>query len=396
MQSDTDYLEITFNTIDEGITIYDDQLRLVMWNEQYSRMEITPAKELYRGASLLDTYIGMARAGVFGEGDPQELADTHINALKSGPLIESEQLYGPSNRWIRINRFRLKNGGICATFRDITEERQTEALLRQSAKLKAMGNLTGGLAHDLNNFLTVIMGNLEIAQNDPSSARERINTALAAADSGAHLIKSLLSFARQQPLAPLVINVREPLNILHGMLSKLIGESVTVKLECETDLWLTEIDVNQFESAVLNFLLNSRDAMPDGGELSIEVTNAEVDEGQAKLLDIEPGQYVRVSTSDTGVGMSASTVEQAFDPFFTTKPTKVGNGLGLSMAHGFARQSLGYITISSVIGSGTTVDLYLPRSHWSSNNPSTQQSDFNEPNTLCQDIPMMSPVITES
>lgn len=361
MQGELDLLEITFDTIDEGITIYDSDLKLVRWNKQYSNMGITPAEDLYRGASLFDTYTRMAKAGVFGDGDPIESANARIDALKTGPLIETELLHGPTNRLIRINRFRLSCGGICAAFRDVTEERQAELLSRQSAKLKALGNLAGGLAHDLNNVLAIIIGNLEMAQRDPLSASESTDIALAAADSGAQLVQGLLAFARRQPQETAVVSISKPLKNLCSMLSALIGKNISVNRVSEKDLWLVEIDVNQFESNVLNLIINARDSMPSGGELTITANNVDVSEQAAKQSGMIAGEFVCVSIADTGVGMSASTMEQAFDPFFTTKDAKVGTGLGLSMAHGFAKQSSGYINVNSEINIGTTVQLFFPR-----------------------------------
>lgn len=361
MQSDMDFLEITFNTIDEGITIYDKDLKLVRWNKQYSSMGITPLDELYVGARLLDTYLRMAGAGVFGSGDPIELANTRIDALKNGPLIETEILNGASRRLIRINRSRLSNGGICAVFRDVTDERRAEVLARQSEKLKALGNLVGGLAHDMNNVLAIIIANLEIAQKNPLDASKSTEVALAAANSGTQLVQSLLAFARRQPLENTVVNVLEPLDKLCSMLSTLIGEKISVNRISEKDLWYVEIDVNQFESNMLNLIINARDSMPDGGELTITVSNIAVGVQKTKLMNMKPGEYVCVSIADTGVGMSVTTMEQAFDPFFTTKDAKVGTGLGLSMAHGFSKQSSGYINVNSELNVGTTVELYFPR-----------------------------------
>ncbi len=369
MEDDREYLEITFNTIDEGITIYDQDLRLVVWNEQYTKMGITPTEDLYRGSSLPDVYRKMARNGVFGEGDPERLAKHHIDSLVNGPLIESEQIVGSTNRLIRINRFRLKNGGVCATFRDITEERKIELQLRQAAKLDALGKLTGGVAHDLNNILAVIVGSLEIAQIDPETSPAQIETALEATERGAQLIRSLLAFSRKQTLEPTITTVAEPLRYLQGMLPPLIGETIKLELIADAGLWLTEIDTSQFESTIMNLVVNAKDAMPSGGMLTIEAQNTRVNEEYARIADIESGQYVCVSVTDSGCGMSTETAEQAIDPFFTTKPAGAGTGLGLSMAHGFARQSNGNLKIYSEVGVGTTVKLYLPRSFSPASSP---------------------------
>ena len=363
MATDRDYLEITFNTIDEGITIYDQELRLVIWNDQYQKMGITPDEDLYRGASLLETYIKMAKRGVFGEGDPESLATEHINALLRGPLVESEYLRSPHKRLIRINRFRLENGGVCATFRDVTDEHEAEVQLRQAAKLDAIGKLTGGVAHDINNVLAVIIGSLEVAQVDPASAQAGIKAAIDAADRGAQLVRSLLAFARQQPLEPTVVNLSETLTEMRSFLPPLLGETIEVEMILDAGLWRVEIDINQFQAAILNFAVNARDAMPDGGQLTIEAGNSRADEEYAAVAGITPGQYVLVSLTDTGIGMTEEVMERAFDPFFTTKKAGIGTGLGLSMAHGFIRQSNGHIKLYSEPDCGTTIKLYLPRTH---------------------------------
>lgn len=376
MDNDREYLEITFNTIDEGIAIFDSDLCLIIWNAQFAQMGILQADDLYRGANIVETYVKMARQGVFGDGDPEALAKKHVNALKEGPLIVSELLNATTNRLIRINRFRLKNGGICATFRDITDERRTELQLRQAAKLDAIGKLTGGVAHDLNNVLAVIVGSLEVAQVNPNASAHYIEVAIEAADQGAQLIRGLLAFARQQPLEPTITSVAEPLASLQNILPRLIGETIDLQVIFDAGLWLAEFDVNQFESVVLNLVVNARDAMINGGKLTIEATNTRVDEEYAAMAEIAPGQYVCVSVTDTGSGMSADIMEKAFDPFFTTKGPGVGTGLGLSMAHGFAKQSNGHIKLYSELEVGTTCKLYLPRSFSSPSVPATTKSSI--------------------
>jgi len=347
---------------DEGITIYDSDLRLVLWNDHYSAMGITPDDHLYRGASLTDAYLSMAKKGIFGKGDPEKLANLRIEALKNGPLIATEKLNATTNRLIRINRFRLKNGGICATFRDVTDERETERQLRQSAKHDALGRLTGGVAHDLNNVLAIIVGSLELAQDDPSTSADQIELALEATERGVNLIRSLLAFSRQQPLNASITSVAKPLSEIRHLLVPIISDLVMLEISAPTDLWKTEIDVSQFETTLINLVINAKDAMTQGGTIHITASNTTITESVGENIGITPGNYVCVSVRDRGTGMSADTLEKAVDPFFTTKSPDKGTGLGLSMAHGFARQSKGYLRISSDENIGTLVKLYLPES----------------------------------
>ena len=358
-----EFLKITFDTINQGITIYDSELRLVAWNELYTEMGITPPEHLYYGSYLIDAYIDFAKAGIFGPGEPRELAQQRIDGLRSGPLIKTELLSPPSGRMIRINRFLLPNGGICATFNDVTEEIEIEAQLRQSQKMEAIGKLTGGVAHDVNNVLAIVTGNLELALDsihDPDAIR-LIRAALDASDRGAKLTHRLLAFARQQPLSPQATKAGVLLSGILDMLRKLLGEDIEVELVTDAGLWICEVDRNQLENVIVNLAVNARDAMKSGGKMTIEAANIRIDTVYAESVGIEPGQYVCISVTDTGCGMEKDVIDKAFDPFFTTKDVGRGTGLGLSMAHGFVKQSDGHIKIYSEVNEGTTIKIYLPR-----------------------------------
>ena len=346
--------------MDQGITIYDQDLRLVAWNNRYYEMDIESAENMHYGAYLFDLYVNLAKKGIFGSGDPNELAERHIEAIRNGPLIEYELLTPPSGKLIQIHRFRLPNGGICATFTDVTKEVRKEEQLRQSAKMDALGRLTGGVAHDFNNILAVVIGNLKLALNEIEDKEllRYINHSLDAANRGAKLTDRLLAFARKQPLSPEKTNLATLLSSLHAMLQQLMGEEIDIELNCDPEIWLCEVDRNQLENVIVNLVVNARDAMSEGGKLIIEVSNNIVG---ADARELESGQYVRISVIDNGAGMEKEIVEKAFDPFFTTKETGRGTGLGLSMAHGFVKQSGGQIKISSVAGRGTAVNIYLPR-----------------------------------
>jgi nitrogen-specific signal transduction histidine kinase/ActR/RegA family two-component response regulator len=248
---------------------------------------------------------------------------------------------------------------------DRTELRQTEEALRQAQKLEALGQMTGGIAHDFNNLLTVIIGATHLLQRavaKDAQALQRIDMVTAAAERGARLIQQLLAFARRQPLEPEIVNLGHLMTEVLPMVRRAVGEKVSVEYVTSGGLWNTTIDATQFQTAVLNLAINGRDAMPDGGKLTIEVANAALDDAYAASHpEVEPGQYVMFAITDTGKGMDAATSMRALDPFFTTKPVGEGTGLGLPQVYGFVKQTGGHLKIYSEVDEGTTIKLYLPR-----------------------------------
>jgi CheY-like chemotaxis protein len=232
--------------------------------------------------------------------------------------------------------------------------------------MEAVGQLTGGVAHDFNNLLGIIIGNLDIAVEQAASdpgLREIIVEALNGALRGAELTRRLLAFSRKQPLQPAVVDLNQGLPQIAGMLRRTLGEQVTVELHPDPALWPVRVDPAQLDEAILNLAINARDAMPKGGTVSIETHNVRLDHDYvAANPEAAPGEYVQLSVSDTGSGMSAEVIERCFEPFFTTKGIEKGTGLGLSMVYGFVKQSGGHIKIYSEVGHGTTVKIYLPRS----------------------------------
>ena len=236
--------------------------------------------------------------------------------------------------------------------------------LRQAQKMEAVGQLTGGVAHDFNNLLTIILGNLGIAKRGIVEARaERaLNNARIGAERAAQLTRRLLAFSRQQPLDPKTVDANKLIVSMSDLLNRSLGENVALETIGGAGIWKIECDISELESALLNLALNARDAMPDGGKLTIETSNAYLDDEYCRHhADITPGQYVLIAVSDNGIGMSAETIERAFDPFFTTKETGKGTGLGLSQVYGFVKQSKGHVRIYSEPGEGTTIKLYFPR-----------------------------------
>ena len=263
--------------------------------------------------------------------------------------------------------------GFAKITRDLTERRATQLELEeareqffQAQKMEAVGQLTGGLAHDFNNMLTGISGSLEllrvrIAQGRLSDLDRYITSAQGATSRAAALTHRLLAFARRQTLDPKPTDANRLISTMEDLVQRTVGPQVKVESVLAIGLWLTLCDPNQLESALLNLCINARDAMPEGGQLTVETANTWLDERGARERDMEAGQYVAICVSDTGTGMSPDILARAFDPFFTTKPIGEGTGLGLSMVYGFARQSGGQVRLYSEIGNGTTVRLYLPR-----------------------------------
>jgi PAS domain S-box-containing protein len=243
---------------------------------------------------------------------------------------------------------------------------ESERKLATAQRIDAVGQLTGGIAHDFNNLLTVITGNLELLEsriNEPG-LQELVNEAREAADLGAQLTDRLLTFARRRHLEVEVLHLNEVVLKTTSLLRRTLGEQINLSTVLQPNLWPTKSDPGQIESAIVNLALNARDAMPRGGKLIIETDNVTIEhEGMARLRhpELRPGDYVELSVSDTGTGMKVEVQQRAFEPFFTTKSRGHGTGLGLSMIHGFARQSGGDVTIFSEEGHGTTVKLYLPR-----------------------------------
>ncbi len=248
---------------------------------------------------------------------------------------------------------------------EVRARSEAEERLRQSQKLEAIGGLTGGVAHDFNNVLQVIAGNLHLLarqQGDNPQVQRRVAAAIAAVERGAKLSAQLLAFARRQQLSPAVYNLRRLYEGLGELLVRALGETVRVRMHMPEQPWCIHVDRNQLENAVLNLAINARDAMDGEGEISIVGENLVLGSEFCVGKDIGPGDYVRLSVRDTGAGMSQATLAKAFEPFFTTKPDGHGTGLGLSMVFGFVKQSAGHVEIRSVEGQGTTVQMYFPRS----------------------------------
>ncbi len=252
---------------------------------------------------------------------------------------------------------------------EVTERRRAEEALRQAQKMEGIGQLTGGVAHDFNNLLTIIVGSLETLRRQlqpsasaNSSLERSLDSAMRGAQRAASLTQRLLAFSRQQPLDPKPMDLSRLVSSMSDLLRRTIGEQISIETVLAGGLWRTSIDANQLEIAIINLAVNARDAMPAGGKLTIETANVRLDESYVgDQAEVVPGLYVMLAITDSGSGMTATTVARAFEPFFTTKDVGHGTGLGLSQVYGFVKQSGGHVKIYSELGSGTTVKIYLPR-----------------------------------
>ncbi|MGA7533109.1 MAG: ATP-binding protein [Pseudolabrys sp.] len=291
--------------------------------------------------------------------------------------LQTDEIY---SRWIRLMASHLIFGipatlflfGLVlltirrtqAFYAEAERRELAEQALRQSQKMEAVGQLTGGVAHDFNNLLTIIIGNLGIAKRGvvESRAERALNNALVGAERAAQLTQRLLAFSRRQPLNPRVLDVNKLIVSISDLLVRTLGENIELESIGAAGLWKVEADASELESTLLNLALNARDAMPEGGKLTIETSNAYLDEGYCQQhAGVAPGQYILIAVTDNGGGMSAETIDRAFEPFFTTKEAGKGTGLGLSQVYGFMKQSEGHVKIYSESGEGTTIKLYLPR-----------------------------------
>jgi signal transduction histidine kinase/ActR/RegA family two-component response regulator len=268
------------------------------------------------------------------------------------------------------NRVRARTDELMRANQDLARAlegvREAEAKVHQLQKMESVGRLTGGIAHDFNNMLAIIVGSLEMAQRRLAAGRSDIERYIANGLDGAQrasrLTRSLLAYARRQPLEPNVLDVNRLVAETSEMLRRTLGEKVDVECVLAGGLWRAFVDPAQLESALMNLAVNARDAMPKGGKLTIETANASLDESYAERhVEVQPGQYVMIAVTDTGLGMTPDIAEKAFEPFFTTKPTGEGTGLGLAQVFGFVKQSHGHAKIYSEPGHGTSVRLYLPR-----------------------------------
>ncbi len=347
-------LRLTLEAMSDAFFLLDEQWRFTYVNPAAAQMVRRDAADL----------LGKVVWEEFPDAVGSEFEVAYRRAAETGIAQTFEAPFAPLDLIVEVSAYRTLDG-LAVFWRDIGVQRLLEEQLRQSHRLEAVGQLTGGMAHDFNNLLTVIMGNGELltqALADRPQEREMAAMTLQAAERGAELTRSLLAFARRQPLAPQSTDVDQLMTGLDSLLRRTLGEQIDLEISRTGGLWQALIDPTQFEGAVLNLALNARDAMPLGGHLTIETANATLDADYVRLNpEADAGQYVLVAVSDTGTGIDPDILARVFDPFFTTKKHGTGTGLGLSMVYGFVKQSGGHVKIYSEPDQGTTVRLYMPR-----------------------------------
>jgi signal transduction histidine kinase/CheY-like chemotaxis protein len=362
-------LQATVNGVTRGVAAFENG-QLVAWNDRIFELLRIPPTLARIGTSISR----LEQADSLGLLDDlgvqlQRAADANQNIMveRNGPDGAIFRLFfSPPNHGVAVF------GAVDATLRH-----RSEQFLQNAQKMDALGHLTGGIAHDFNNLLTVVLMNLEVMAQSPAVMEKfsrRVELMTAAAQKGAMLVRQLLAYARKQPLEPEVVDLRDVMPGLVELIKRTIGEDIDVDLNLADEIWPTIVDPAKFESAVLNLALNARDAMPDGGSLVIELSNAALDDIYAsRHPEVTAGDYVVVVVSDTGSGMPPEVMARVFDPFFTTKGEGRGTGLGLSMVYGFVTQTGGHIKIDSEPGRGTTIKLYFPRCHDDVSAPAPEQ-----------------------
>jgi PAS domain S-box-containing protein len=362
-QREREFSALLIESSIDAIVGLDSAFRYTVWNPAMEAMSGTPKEELL-GRSLYElrpdivgTPVEAAwRAALDGRRTVLRDRPYHFPRSSRSGFYDADfaPLYGPQGKIV---------GGL-AFLRDTTERRRIEDQLRQAQKMEALGQLTGGVAHDFNNILTVIMGNLDNLQRhlpDRPEPQRIIASLRRASARAAKLTHRLLAFARRQPLEPKPVDVDRLVTGMSDLLRRTLGETIHIETAPASEPSRVLADPNELESALLNLAVNARDAMPMGGRLTIATARMRIDDAEAAARDMASGDYVLIAVSDTGTGMTPEVVARAFEPFFTTKEVGQGSGLGLPQVYGFVKQSGGLVKIESMPGRGTTVELYLPR-----------------------------------
>lgn len=350
----------TLESITDVFCAFDHEWRFIYVNAQGEKLVGRNREEL----------IGEVVWDVFPEARDTIFEREYRRAMETGRPVHFVAQFEPLEAWLENSAY-PSDDGLAVYARDITHQRRTEEQLRQAQRLESIGQLTGGLAHDFNNLLTVVIGNAELLAERSAEQPELHQLARIignAAERGSELTRRLLAFARKQTLEPRPIDVNRLVADMEPLLRRALGEYIELEFTRSAGLWPAMIDPGQLEDALLNLAINARDAMPEGGELTIETYNAHIDdEYAADIQDLPRGQYVAIAVSDTGTGIPEADQERVFEPFFTTKKKEKGTGLGLAMVYGFVRQSGGHVRLYSEEDQGTTVRLYLPRTHQMAN-----------------------------
>jgi signal transduction histidine kinase len=356
-------LEATLTGMSDGIMMVDGDLRLMAWNQHFPEFTGVPAEILRIGLPMEDILRGQVSSGEFGPVNVEAEVARRMALLRAGASMGTIERPRPTGRQLEIRRNPLPNGGFVTLYSDVTARHEAEERLRQAQTMAAVGRLTAGVAHDFNNLLVSISGNAEMLHNQlseyPMHAR-RLAVILQAAERGAALVRQLMAFSRKQTLEPVLVDLNQVVRGIGDLLRATLGRRIRVETKLNAELWLALIDPAQIEHVILNLAINARDAMPDGGTLTIATANAVLGRHE-RTADLTEGEYVVVAVSDTGTGMTDDVLRNVFEPFFTTKPPGQGSGLGLSQVYGVASQSGGGVQIDSAVGEGTTVSVLFPR-----------------------------------
>lgn len=360
--------------IDERIAVADETIRLRRDGFESARQKVQEGRGLERMEDLRRLFASMGTTEAQLLTAREAAAERTVAALMTAIVAMLLTTFGALGAWIlnarRVSRELAATNAALTV--QIAEREAAELQMRQMQKMEAVGQLTGGIAHDFNNMLAIITSGISLARRRLATGGDSVDTFLSGALDGAHraatLVKRLLAFSRQQPLEPVPIDANKFVAGISELISRALGESIKMETILGGGLWVTHVDPAQLENSILNLCVNSRDAMPEGGRLTVETANCHLDDRYSRLHPGVPaGQYVLIAVTDTGTGMPQEVADKAFDPFFTTKDPTKGTGLGLSQVFGFVRQSGGHVKIYSEPGQGTTVKIYLPRHYATAN-----------------------------
>jgi len=357
-------LKAIMDTAVDGVILIDSRGTIQMFNPACERLFG------YRSHEVVGRNVKMLIPAPYGDEHDGYLA-SYVETGEAKIIGISREVMGQRKDGstfamdLSVGEAKQESGSIfVGIIHDLSQRKRTEEQLVQAQKMEAVGQLSGGLAHDFNNLLTVVVGNAEtlsLALKARPDLKQAADTITAAGARGAELTRRLLAFSRRQTLQPVQIDCNWLIESMQRMLWRTLREDIEIRMALASDLWPAFADASQLESAILNLALNARDAMPEGGRLSITTANVAVDEHyRDRDPEVQPGNYVLIALTDTGEGMAPKVLARAFEPFFTTKEVGRGSGLGLSMVYGFMKQSNGHVTIYSEVGLGTTVRLYLP------------------------------------
>jgi signal transduction histidine kinase/CheY-like chemotaxis protein len=363
--SKAERLEVILAGMTDGVMMLDADLRLVEWNARFPEFAGIPEGMLHVGLPMAEILHAQASAGEFGQVNVEAEVSRRLELLRKGGSTGRIERIRPNGRTLELRRNPLPQGGFVTLYTDVTARRQAEEQLRQAQKMEAVGHLTGGVAHDFNNLLMIILSSLDRADrslvaSDLPKLGQSIQIARSGARRAASLTQRLLAFSRRQPREPRPIDVDALITDLAELIRQSAGRNA-VELSLKASPWQILADSNQLEVALLNLVINARDAMPKGGNITISTTRiARTQDSGLTFIPVSANEFVQITVQDTGVGMSQEVAAQAFKPFFTTKGVGKGTGLGLHQVADFANQANGHVKIGSEPGIGTVVTIYLP------------------------------------